>query len=263
RGVEGAGAFAEIARRVLNHDFRHIDPRTARVILIEAASRVLPAMSERSSKLARRQLERLGVEVITGQAVAVVDHTGITLALGERIACRTAIWAAGGTAPPLACTLGAALDRAGRVLVEPDLTLPGTPEVYVLGDLASFQHGPRPVPGMASAAIQEGRLAARNIVRTVRGQPRRPFRYRDKGVLATIGRAAAVVEFGRFAFDGFFAWLAWLFVHLYYLIGFRNRVLVITQWAWVYLRFERGARLITGDPEPLIQRGAPARSREK
>jgi len=254
-GVEMAGALAEIARRVLDRDFRHIDSRTARVILIEAAPRVLPAMTERSSELARRRLERLGVEVITGQAVTAVNHNGITLALGERIACRTAIWSAGVRASALARSLGARLDRAGRVLVEPDLTVSGAPEVYVIGDLASFQHGPKPVPGMAPAAIQEGRLAARNIIRTVAGEQRHSFRYRDRGVLAAIGRAAAVAEFGQLAFDGFFAWLAWLFVHIYYLVGFRNRVLVLMQWAWVYLRFERGARLITGDPAPLIQRG--------
>jgi NADH dehydrogenase len=168
-GLEMAGALAESARRVLDRDFRHIDPRTARV-LIEAAPRVMPAMTERSSKLARRWLQRLGVEVITGQAVTAVDHTGITLALGERIACRTAIWSAGVRASALARTLGAPLDRSGRVIVEPDLTLPGTLEVYVIGDLASFQHGPKSVPGMAPAAIQEGRLAARNIVGTARGE---------------------------------------------------------------------------------------------
>lgn len=160
--------------------------------------------------------------MVTGQAVTEVDDTGITLARGERIVCRTAIWCAGVSASALARTLGAPLDRVGRVIVGPDLTLPGAPEVYVLGDIASFQHGPKPVPGIASAAIQEGRHAARNIVRTIRAEPRRSFRYRDRGVLATIGRAAAVAEFGWLAFNGLFAWLAWLFVHIYYLIGFRQ-----------------------------------------
>ncbi|MGH7864710.1 MAG: NAD(P)/FAD-dependent oxidoreductase [Candidatus Binataceae bacterium] len=254
-GVEMAGALAEISRRVLDRDFRHIQPETARVVLIEAAERVLPAMSEVSSTGARRQLERLGVEVITARAVTNIDDGGVTLAGGERIATRTAIWAAGVTASPLARSLGVPLDRAGRVIVQPDLTVTGAPEVYVVGDLASFAHGPIAVPGMASAAIQEGRHAARNIVRTIRGTARAQFRYRNKGLLATVGRAAAVAEFGRVHLQGFAAWLVWLLVHIFYLIGFRNRVFVIAQWAWVYLRFERGARLITGDPEPLIHRG--------
>jgi NADH dehydrogenase len=254
-GVEMAGALAEISRRVLDRDFRHIQPQTARVILIEAAPRVLPAMSEVSSASARRQLERLGVEVIAGKAVTEVDDAGVTIAGGERIATRTAIWAAGVTASPLAQSLKVPIDQAGRVIVEPDLTVPGVPEVYVVGDLSSFTHGSTAVPGMASAAIQEGRHAARNIIGTIRGSARERFHYRNKGLLATVGRAAAVAEFGRIRIHGFIAWLVWLLVHISYLIGFRNRVFVIAQWAWVYLRFERGARLITGDPEPLIHRG--------
>jgi NADH dehydrogenase len=258
-GVEMAGALAEISRRVLDRDFRNIQPETARVSLIEAAPRILPAMNEQSAASARRQLERLGVEVMTGKAVTEVDNTGVTLAGGQRIEARTAIWAAGVTASPLARSLKVPLDRAGRVIVEPDLTIPGAPEVYVVGDLASFGHGPTPVPAMAPAAIQEGRHAARNVMRTIHGQPRERFRYHNKGVLATVGRAAAVAEFGRLRLKGFGAWLMWLLVHIFYLIGFRNRVFVIAQWAWVYLRFERGARLITGDVEPLIHRGATQR----
>jgi NADH:ubiquinone reductase (H+-translocating) len=254
-GVELAGALAEISRRVLARDFRRIETGRSRVALIEAGPRILPAMAPASSKRARRQLERLGVEVITGSGVTAIDDRGVTHANG-RIDARTVIWAAGVAASPLARTLGAPLDRAGRVPVNRDLAVPGTERVFVIGDLAAVEgHGGRMVPGVAPAAMQEGKHVAGNIVRALRGEPTMPFRYRDKGTLATIGRAAAVVEFGRLRFSGFAAWLLWLVVHIFYLIGFRNRFLVISEWAWVYLRNERGARLITGDVERLLKRG--------
>jgi NADH:quinone reductase (non-electrogenic) len=254
-GVELAGALAEISRRVLARDFRRIETARSRVVLIEAGPRILPAMAPASSEHAHRELERLGVEVITASAVSAIDDRGITHATG-RIDARTAIWAAGVAASPLARTLGVALDRAGRVPVNPDLSVPGVERIFVIGDLASVkdQHG-RMVPGVAPAAMQAGRHAARSIIRMVRGEPALPFHYRDKGTLATIGRAAAVVEIGRLRFSGFAAWMLWLTVHIFYLIGFRNRFLVISQWAWVYLRNERGARLITGDVERLLKRG--------
>jgi NADH dehydrogenase len=189
------------------------------------------------------------VEVITGAVVTDVNDREVTF--GDRkIATRTVLWGAGVQASPLARSLGVPLDRAGRVLVEPDLTIPGHPDVFVLGDLAALeQRDGTFVPGVAPAAIQEGQHTALNLERAVAGQPLRAFRYKDKGSLATIGRAAAVADFGRFRFGGFFAWMAWLLIHLFFLIGFRNRFLVITQWAWAYLTYQRGARLITGsDP---------------
>jgi NADH dehydrogenase len=252
-GVEMAGALAEIARRVFERDFRRIETSRTRVVLVEGAERVLPAMSPQSSQSARRQLEQLGVEVMTGGAVSEVDGAGVRA--GElRIDARTVIWAAGVAASPLGRTLGAELDRSGRVAVAPDLSVPGSPEVYVIGDLTSIKCDGRTVPGLAPAAMQEGRHAAGNIARMVRGEATAPFRYHDKGVLATIGRAAAVAEFGGLRIGGFAAWLMWLFVHIFYLIGFRNRFIVISEWAWVYLRNERGARLITGDIAPLLHR---------
>ncbi len=248
-GVELAGALAEIARHTLAADFRHIRPQSTRVVLLEAASRVLQAYPEKLSSSALRQLERLGVEVRTGVPVSAVDRDGVTFD-GERIAAGTVLWGAGVAASPLARTLGVPLDRAGRVAVLPDLTVPGHPEIAVAGDLAAVRtEGGEPVPGVAPAAIQEGRHAARNMVRILRSEQTRPFRYRDKGMLATIGRAAAVARIGRMQFSGFLAWLAWLFVHIYFLIGFRNRVAVILQWAWSYLTFKRGARLITETAE--------------
>ena len=245
-GVELAGALGEIARRVLKADFRSIDPASARVILIEAGPRILPAFAPSLSAEAARELARLGVEVITGIAATSIDATGVSL--GERrLDARNVLWAAGVAASPIARSLGIPLDRAGRVPVAPDLTLPGHPEVFVIGDLAALRQAGKPVPGVAPAAKQMGRHAARNILRAVRGLPYAPFRYRDAGSLATIGRAAAVAEFGRLRLSGFIAWLAWLLVHIYFLIGFRNRLLVMLQWAWLYLRHDSGARLITGE----------------
>jgi NADH dehydrogenase len=263
-GVEMAGALAEISRRVLMRDFRKIDPGKARIVLIEAGPKVLPAMSPESSVSARRQLERLGVEVITDSPVTLVDDRGVMHG-GIRLESRTVIWAAGVAASPLGKALGAdvKLDRAGRVIVNQDLSVPGTDDVFVIGDLASISSDGKLVPGLSPAAMQEGRHAAKNIVRLIRGEPTLPFHYRDKGTLATIGKAAAVADIAGLHLSGLVAWLMWLFVHIFFLIGFRNRFIVIVEWAWTYLRNDRGSRLITGDVEPLLERGAKSENRER
>jgi len=245
-GVELAGTLAEIARHSMKRDFRAIEPEMASVILIEGLDRVLPSYPESLSLAARRQLEKLGVLVRTGCMVTAIDAHGVTLQDGERIPSRTVLWAAGVAASPLARTLDVPLDRAGRILVQPDLTLPGRPEVFVAGDLAALSCDGVPVPGVAPAAIQEGKHAAGNIRRAIAGQPLAAFRYRDKGSLATIGRAAAVANFKRFKLTGFLAWWAWWAIHILFLIGFRSRLLVMFGWAWSYFTFQRGARLITG-----------------
>jgi NADH dehydrogenase len=250
-GVELVGALAELARDILERDFRALEPGEARVLLVEAGPRILPNFPPGLSARAERKLNRLGVEVKTGQPVTAVDGGGIYL--GERrLNAKTVLWAAGVKAPPLARSLGAPLDRAGRALVRSDLTVPGAPEVFVIGDLAALEQDGEPVPGLAPAAIQEGRHAAANILRAIRGEPYVPFRYRDCGTLATVGRATAVAELGPLRVSGWTAWLLWLFVHILWLIGFRNRFLVMFGWAWTYLRFERGARLITGDGGDLM-----------
>jgi len=254
-GVELAGALSEIARHALERDFRTIDPQDARVVLVEAADRVLGTFPPDLSEKATAQLVRLGVEVRVGTKVTEIDAGGVCLG-SERVAARTVVWAAGVKASPLARSLGVPLDRAGRVLVEPTLTLPGHPEVFVIGDLAVHQQDGKAFTGLAAVAVQEGPHAAANIVRAVRGEPLVPFRYVDKGTLATIGRAAAVANFGRVHLSGFIAWLAWLFVHIFLLIGFRNRFVVMFEWAWTYLTYERGARLITGEVDPLRDAGA-------
>jgi NADH dehydrogenase len=252
-GVELAGTLAEVSRQTLARDFRHIDTASARVILVEATPRVLGAYTPELSDSARRQLEKLGVAVWTGVNVTGIDADGVSIG-AERIHARTVIWAAGVAASPLAQTLGAPLDRAGRVLVEPDLTIPGHQDVYVVGDLAHIEIDNSLVPGVAPAALQEGRHAARNIIRSLAGQAREPFRYVDKGMLATIGRGAAVAKIGPITASGHLAWLLWSFVHIFFLIGFRNRILVMLEWAWSYLTFDRGARLITQPVEgPLVQ----------
>ena len=243
-GVELAGALTEIAVHSMSREFRRIDPSAARVVLVEGADRVLPPYPESLSASARAQLERMGVEVLTGEMVSELDEHGVTLAGGRRIEAGTVLWAAGVQASGLGAQLGAPLDRSGRVKVEPDLSVPGHPEVFVVGDLASVPG----VPGVAPAAIQMGKHAARMIEADLRGRPRRAFEYWDKGSLATIGRAKAVADFGRIRFGGFFAWVAWLVVHIFYLIGFRNRLLVLANWAWNYVTFRRGARIITGLP---------------
>jgi NADH:ubiquinone reductase (H+-translocating) len=251
-GVELAGTLSEIALHTLRRDFRSIDSTMARVLLIEGEDRVLPPYPPPLSDKARRQLERLGVEVRSGARVTGIDVHGVMVG-EERIPARTVLWAAGVAASPLARSLGAPLDRAGRVAVEPDLSLAGHPEVFVVGDLAAAaRKDGEPVPGVAPAAIQGGRHAARQIRRDLAGHAREPFRYRDKGSLATIGRAAAVADFGRFTLSGFPAWLAWWAVHIFFLIGFRSRLLVMFGWIWSYFTFQRGARLITGEVRPLL-----------
>lgn len=253
-GVELAGALSEIARQTMVRDFRRIDPKSARVILVEGRDRVLPPYPPALSEKAAKQLAALGVEVMTGATVTSVTDREVLI--GERsIATDTVLWAAGVQASPLARSLGAPLDRAGRVQVEPDLSIPGHPEVFVIGDLAAVKQADGTlVPGVAPAAIQEGQHMATNLSRLVNGQPTVRFRYWDKGSLATIGRAAAVADFGSLRLSGFLAWIAWLTIHIFFLIGFRNRFLVITQWAWAYLTYQRGARLITGEVVPVLRK---------
>jgi NADH:ubiquinone reductase (H+-translocating) len=246
-GVELAGTLTEIARHVLSNEFRSVDPKKTKVILLEGGARVLPAYSEDLSESARQQLEHLGVSVQTSAMVTKVEPGGVYV--GEkRIPAAVTLWAAGVAASPLGRKLGAPVDRAGRVLVNPDLSIPGHPEVFVAGDLAALKDKDgKWLPGLAPVAMQEGRAVAHNIARDLRHEARKDFHYFDKGTLATIGRAAAVAQFGKFHISGFIAWLAWLFVHIFFLIGFRNRIIVMIQWAWSYLTYERGARLITGD----------------
>jgi NADH dehydrogenase len=246
-GVELAGTLAEIARHALANEFRSIDPRHSRILLIEGGPRVLPVYAEDLSRSAEKQLQHLGVEVRTSAMVTGVEPSAVLVGQ-TRIPAAVILWAAGVAASPLGKSLGAPLDRAGRVLVNPDLSLPGHREVFVIGDLASLKDkNGKQVPGVAPVALQEGAATARNIGREVQGKPRKDFHYLDKGSLATIGRAAAVAEIGKIHISGFVAWLAWLFVHVFFLIGFRNRLLVMIQWAWSYITYERGARLITGD----------------
>ena len=264
-GVELAGALGEIARHTLRDEFRRIDPGDARIVLVEGTDRVLPAYPAELSRKAKESLWRLGVEVWTGALVTAIDEEGVVCG-GERIEARTVLWGAGVQGSPLARALGVPLDRAGRVPVRGDLTVAGHDEVYVVGDLAAVaQEDGTPVPGLAPAAIQEGLHAARNVLRTIAGRPREPFRYRDRGSLATIGRAHAVGVVGRARLSGVVAWLAWLFVHIFFLIGFRNRVFVILQWAWHYVTFDRGARLITETAEQWrgIALQAPAGDRPR
>ena len=238
-GVELAGTLAEIARHTLRGEFRRFDPRNARVILVEAGERVLPPYTPDLSEKARRQLERLGVAVFLQKRITGVDADGVSLG-EERIAAKTVLWAAGVSASPLGRSLGASLDRAGRVRVEPDLSLPGHPEVFVVGDLALVEG----VPGIAPAAKQMGRHAARNILLSLEQKPRKAFKYRDYGQLATIGRNAAVAMIGRLHLSGYPAWLTWLVAHIYFLINFRNRVVVMIDWAWAYWTFQRNARIV-------------------
>ena len=244
-GVEMAGAIAEISRYTLAKDFCHIDPSQARVILIEGAPRLLAAYPEDLSESARKQLGELGVQVRTNARVTDISEAGVQ-ADGEFIPCHVKIWAAGNNASFVSTTLDAPADRVGRVIVNDDLTIPGHPEVQVIGDLANFSHQTgEPLPGVSPVAMHQGRHAARNILRMIRGDKPRPFRYFDKGSMATIGRNKAVADLKFFHLSGFPAWLAWLFVHIIFLVGFRNRLLVLIQWAWAYLTFDKGARLIT------------------
>jgi NADH dehydrogenase len=244
-GVEMAGAIAEISRYTLAKNFRHIDPFKARVILIEGEPRLLAAYPPDLSESARKQLAGLGVEVRTITRATNLTEAGVQLG-DEFIPCRVKIWAAGNTASFVGKTLGKPVDRAGRVIVDDDLTIPGHPEVQVIGDLANFSHQTgEPLPGISPVAMQEGRHAARNVLRMIKGRKPQPFRYWDKGTMATIGRNKAVADLKFVHLKGRLAWLAWLFVHIFFLVGFRNRVLVFIQWAWAYLTFDKGARLIT------------------
>lgn len=246
-GVELAGTLAEISHHVLAHEFHNADPKKTRIILLEGGPRVLPAYTDDLSASAAQQLRNLGVEVHTRAMVTKVEADAVWV--GEtRIPAAVVLWAAGVAASPLGRKLGAPLDRAGRVLVNPDLSLPNHPGVFVIGDLASLKDkSGQLLPGVAPVAMQEGVAAARNIEHDLRGEPREIFHYFDKGSLATIGRNAAVAQFGKLHLSGFTAWLSWLFVHIFFLIGFRNRILVLIQWAASYFTYERGARLITGD----------------
>jgi len=251
-GVELAGALAEIARQSLARDFRHFDPGSATIVLIEGGGSVLASFPEPLRKAAQHDLERLGVQVRTGTIVTRVAP-GLVEAAGWQLRAATILWAAGVAASPLGRTLGAPIDRAGRVLVNPDLTIPGHPEVFVIGDLASLNDASgRPLPGVAQVAMQMGAHAAHNIQRAIEGQPLRPFHYRDYGNMATIGRASAVADLHWLQLKGFLGWLAWLFIHLVKLIGFRNRIVVFVQWAWAYFSYQRAIRLITG-AEPRAQ----------
>jgi NADH dehydrogenase len=246
-GVELAGTLAEISRRVLANEFKSIDPKSTRIILLEGGPRVLPAYPEDLSRSAEEQLRHLGVDVRTSAMVTGVE-AGAVLMGETRLSAAVILWAAGVAASPLGKKLGAPIDRAGRVLVNPDLSIPAHPEVFVIGDLAFIKDDKgKAIPGVAPVAMQEGRAVASNIKRELRGKPRRNFHYLNKGNLATIGRAAAVAEFGKVHISGFLAWLSWLFIHIFFLIGFRNRIIVMIQWAWSYFTYERGARLITGD----------------
>ncbi|MHA6204750.1 NAD(P)/FAD-dependent oxidoreductase [Dyella soli] len=248
-GVELAGTLAEIARHTLPREFRRADPRQANVLLVEAGPRLLPAFATDLSDKARRQLEKLGVEVRLGTAVTGIDGDGVILG-DTPYAARTVLWAAGVAASPLGRCLGAPVDRAGRVQVMPDLSLPGQPEVFVIGDLASVtQANGQPVPGVAPAAKQMGRYVASVLKERWRGVPSPPFRYRDDGALATIGRMAAVAQFGRLKLSGLLAWWVWLVAHIAFLIGFRNRLVVMLDWAWAYWTYQRHARIVTGSDE--------------
>jgi NADH dehydrogenase len=251
-GVELAGALIEIAVHSLGDDFDVIDPTRARVVLVEGAPDVLPVYPDDLSRSAHRQLETLGVEVLAGAMVDEIDSGGVTLTDGHRIDAGLVLWAAGVQASSLGEMLGIETDRSGRVPVKDDLAVPGHPEVFVTGDLATLPG----VPGVAPAAMQMGRHAGRMIYADIAGGARSAFAYRDKGSLATIGRARAVADFGRVRFGGFVAWLSWLAIHIFFLIGFRNRVLVLISWGWSYLTFRRGARIITGVP-PLPEKGEP------
>ncbi|HWX56039.1 MAG TPA: NAD(P)/FAD-dependent oxidoreductase [Verrucomicrobiae bacterium] len=259
-GVELAGSISDISKRYMAHDFRAIDPKRARIILLEGGPRVLPAYPNDLSASAEKQLRQLGVEVRTNAMVTSLEPGCVTIgkdASAEKLPATVVLWGAGVSASPLGKMLGAPLDRAGRVLVEPDLTIPGHPEIFVIGDLAAVKmkdgadgKEAQFVPGVAPAAIQMGKFAARQIKRSLKGKPHQPFHYLDKGSLATIGRSKAVADLGKLHFSGYFAWLAWLFIHLMFLIGFRNRILVFLEWTWAYITYSQGARLITGETRP-------------
>jgi NADH dehydrogenase len=242
-GVELAGTIAEVARTTMAQDFRNFDPRSARVLLVEGSERVLQSFPTELSDAAKHQLERLGVEVVLGRRVEAIDAEGVRIG-EERIAARTVLWGAGVRASPLLTTLDVPLDRAGRVPVRDDLSIDGDDRVFVIGDAAAIAVDGKPVPGVAPAAMQMGRHAGENVLRFLRSEPRRAFRYVDKGSLATIGRRSAVADFGRFRCTGFLAWFLWLAIHIVFLIRFRSRFVVLFEWAWAYVTYQRGARVI-------------------
>jgi len=246
-GVELAGAIADLSRDILAVDFKRLDRRAVRVVLVEMADRILTPFDPPLSDKARAQLEELGVEVRTGVRVESIDTSGVRVG-GETVHAGTVLWGAGVRPSPLAAALGVPMDGAGRVIVGPDCAVPGHPELFVIGDMASFTPAgaSAPLPGISPVAIQEARLVARNILDDVAGVPRRTFEYFDKGFMATIGRARAVAQLGRLRMSGLLAWLAWVFVHLWYLVGFRNRLAVFTNWIWAYVISRHGARVITG-----------------
>jgi NADH dehydrogenase len=252
-GVELAGALAEIARQSLRKDFRRIHPESARIVLLEGSPYVLAPFAEPLRAAARRSLEALGVEVRTGSVVTSVDEDGVTVGGDQRISAATVLWAAGVAASPIAESLGVPLDRAGRVTPEPTLALAAHPEIFIIGDLCVFVQDGKPLPGVAQVAMQQGTRAGRNIRHAIAGQPLQPFRYKDYGIMATIGRGAAVGDIFGLKISGFFAWLFWIFLHIFWLIGFRNRFVVMTEWAWAYFSLQRRVRLITGE------RTAPSR----
>jgi len=248
-GVELAGALAEIARQSLRRDFRNIRPESAHIMLLEGAPHLLSAFPERLREAARASLVRLGVDVRTNTVVTGVDAVGVTFRSGDgdvSLPAQTVLWAAGVEASPIARSLGVPLDRAGRVLAEGTLAVPGHPEIFVAGDICALQQDGRPLPGVAQVAKQEGAHAARNVIRAIRGETLQPFHYRDYGNMATIGRGSAVADIGPVKASGLIAWLIWLFIHIFWLIGFRNRIAVLSEWAWSYITFQRRVRLITG-----------------
>ncbi|HYM25311.1 MAG TPA: NAD(P)/FAD-dependent oxidoreductase [Vicinamibacterales bacterium] len=255
-GVELAGALAEIARQSLRHDFRHIRPESARIVLVEAGPDILPAFPPPLRVSARTALEHLGVEVRTGWMVTNIDADGVSWrsragssdpAPVEHIQAQTILWAAGVAASPIAASLAVPLDRVGRVPAEPTLQVPGRPNVFVAGDICALSQDGAPLPGVAQVAMQQGAHAAKNVLRAVAGQPPTPFRYEDYGTMATIGRGSAVGDIHGLKVSGFFAWVFWIFLHIFWLIGFRNRIAVMTEWAWAYITFQRRIRLITGE----------------
>ena len=245
-GVELAGALAEISRHSLARDFRHFDPSSARIILVEGGPTLLSSFPEPLRRAALADLKRLGVDVRINSVVTNVVDGRVTMGT-DHLDAHTVLWAAGVAASPLGATLGVPVDRVGRVRIEPDLTIPGYANVFVIGDLATLpdERG-KPLPGVAQVAIQMGQHAVHNILRSIEGQPMRAFHYKDLGNMATIGRNSAIADFGTFTMKGYPAWLAWLFVHLVNLIGFRNRLVVLVQWAWAYFSYQRAIRLITG-----------------
>lgn len=254
-GVELAGAIAELSRTVLAREFRRIDPSRTKVILVEAGARILPSFDDDLALRAVDQLSEIGVDVRVGARVTTIDEDGVVVEQAgetEQIEARTVVWGAGVAPTPLARTLGVPLDRGGRVLVEPDLSLPGHPEAFAIGDATTFLHTPdkQPLPGVSPVAMQQARCVARNIEHTLDRRPRETFEYFDKGTMATIGRSRAIAQTGSLRLTGFTAWLAWLVVHIFYLIGFRNRIAVLANWAYAYFAYRRGARLITDHWEP-------------